>query len=237
MLFSDSAHKLVLSEGRKRLQVSSEVTRIVFETEDRLEGIGKGSDAKPFTIVCLAHIITELVDKLIWAYDLKTQGINPNVNEDHEVLEIDEPLPVELSGNNPLLCDDKTKTKIEDLIKWHHKVHVQWRTVVKDFILHWYQCCDKGTDGQQPKTPPVPNTDVKVLLKKMFEATENQRTKSQVEKVLSRIHDAALALSSFRLFDLKKWNNVCGDFNFHEAILCVHFFIHCGSGIDFDVSQ
>ncbi|KLO16398.1 hypothetical protein SCHPADRAFT_995211 [Schizopora paradoxa] len=224
MLFSNT-RKGLTSTGyykyRNRYEVKPEVMKIIFESEIQLEGMGKGSVGKSFAVVCLTHIITELVDKLIWAYDLKTKGIEPTVrgHDDAEVLIVDEPLPVKIYSNNPALVDDKAKKKIGQLVKWHHKIHVEWRTVVKDFILQWIQCHAETRKGQQPKTPIVYDADAKILLKKMYEATEKQRTTSQVEKVLSRIHDAALALSSFRLFDLKKWDHIFQDFSFHEAIL------------------
>ncbi len=226
-----------LSNDLQTFEVKKHVVKIAFTCGDGLDDVGKDTGGGILTTVCTTHVLTQLLDKLMWASDLKMKGKGPDFVclDDDDVGAIEQPLPIEHLYATDV--DESKKSKIDAVVTWHRKIHVNWKAVVQDFVKEWMSYQDhnkkKGIIRQQ-KASASAGASPDFVLKKMYEDAEGYKSTSTVAKALSRIHDAALALGTFRLFNLsdnigrtedgekdEKDKKSRKDFKFHEALLYV----------------
>ena len=230
------------SPGQSALvRVKDEVMNITYGSVNRVDAIGNGSGPLVST-VCASHVMSLFVDKLMWAYDLKNNGKGLTVLCLDDA--VDNSAPVELYRPNTL--DVKKAEKLKALKNWHDKFESDWKSVVVDFISAWNaeqkrqlatmrarnptdQAVGSSTSALSTSTSKeIALQDTKSFLSEVYMSTEKQYHIQKVSKAISRIHDAVLALSSFRLFDFKKCGandrNGLGGFSFHEALLYVMSF-------------
>lgn len=210
----------------KPYQVNQEVMRIAFETANQLDDIGKGTAGDILTTVCTTHVLTQLLDKITWASELYKRGKGPLViSLDEDFAAIDQPLPIGRYYSDDL--ESTKKSKIDAIVNWHKKVHAGWREITQKFIQDW-----DGYQEQKRKDKTSPQLggdsealpDSNTILKELFADSGAYKKSAKIAKALSRIHEAVLALGSFRLFDLNQALENKKDFCFHEALLYVLLF-------------
>ncbi|KLO06454.1 hypothetical protein SCHPADRAFT_895409 [Schizopora paradoxa] len=202
----------------REFQVKADVMKIVFDDESRLDALGEGA-GKIFPTCCTAHLTTLLLDKLMWAYDLRNKGAGMTVIcLDNETLPV---VPYDKSS-----VDEKKKKKIDALIELHKRTTVDWKTTVLDFISAWNQSRSEIPGPQQHAFNTLSETNPAQFIKNLYEASERQYTSAKLGRVMSRFHDTVMALTSYRLFNLKQAledqeNKVRAKFHFHKAILAI----------------
>lgn len=217
------------------LRVKQDVINITYGTVNRVDAIGNASGPMA-NGVCAAHVMSQFTDKLMWAYDLKNDGKGLTVLCLDDA--IDDSAPVHLCSEESSEADSKKLDKLYNIKKWHDKFEDDWRSVVLGFIQGWNEEQKRSLSAIRARLSNVQTqtstaevgrwndkiastNDAKTFLSNVYQTTERHYRVHKVSKAVARILDAVLALSSFRLFDIKKCEGEKhpGSFAFHHALL------------------
>ena len=168
------------------------------------------------SMVCTSHLFSQLVDKLMWAHELKRNGAGLTVL----CLDEADEKPTDIRLFDPANPDQTVKKKIKKAKKFHDKYESDWKRLVVDFIEKW-NGSGAGLDVAQETSGPgeaeglVVATQkpgpTKVFLQAVWDAGHQSHMDSKVSKVLTRIYDAILGLCSLRLLKFKEANAYPGN--------------------------
>lgn len=221
---SDMPSHLQILDSSESYLVDQGVVKIAFGNVSNLDDVGREDSGSLYSSVCTAHILTQLLDKLIWVSELRKKGNGPSIIcIDDGDDEVEEPLAMDHHYSNT--TNEERKGKINDVVAWYNKIHVGWKAVVESFIKNWDASellRNQRRSQQENDLQNSSNLPTTTFLKSMYENTVAAEGKSDIAKSLARINDAVLALASFRLFDLKAAlanQNKKKEFNFHKEIL------------------
>lgn len=160
--------------------------------------------------ICTAHLFSQLVDKMMWAYDLRDNKITIICLDDSSIQRLED-------GAR----DENRQKKIKAVKDWHNKLEHNWKSVVVNFIHGWNDDAMKAAHSKSSTAASRGSDDTRIFLDEMLKAVDRQCNMHKVTKAMSRIHEAVLALSTFRLFNLKDAKNLKRNkkFSFHDALM------------------
>lgn len=231
--------KAVPSDHGGRLSSSTEVTMHLeidgavlemAEIPEHVSDLSKDTSNSIFANVCTTHILSQLMDRIVWAVNLRKNGGVPNIISLFDTTEeFSAVVPVgEIYRSN---VDEKVKSKLKPFVDWHREVHASWRQTVRTFIQDWENHVlpllqedaqkEERSGQRENQKEKGKKSKRKEKLKDLFEEVQASERKLDIFKVLLRLHDCALALGTFQLFDLngEMERSSRAEFNFHNALL------------------
>lgn len=200
------------------------------EIPEHVSDLSKDTSNSIFANVCTTHILSQLMDRIVWAVNLRKNGGVPNIISLFDTTEeFSAVVPVgEIYRSN---VDEKVKSKLKPFVDWHREVHASWRQTVRTFIQDWENHVlpllqedaqkEERSGQRENQKEKGKKSKRKEKLKDLFEEVQASERKLDIFKVLLRLHDCALALGTFQLFDLngEMERSSRAEFNFHNALL------------------